>query len=140
MFSDGSDAPAKALAAATKELVHRISEYPAPVRLQRGPSASKNSSLPPGISGPIVQAATVKRGRSASLSILIPRFGQPSSMRTVYIASESTYTPRKFKVALAKAIELRCQAEQSYQLAATRARRKEVSALKAAARALSARP
>jgi hypothetical protein len=136
MFSDGAAGPATALAAATRELVRRIAEHPAPVRLQHGPSANKTSTLPAGISGPIVQPATAKRASSASLSVLIPRFGQPSRMRKVYIASQSTYSRSKFQAALARAIELRTEAEQSYRLAATRAKRKEAVALKAMARSL----
>ena len=43
--------------------------------------------------------------------------------RSVYIATENTYTLARYKTALAKAIELRRAAERAYQLAATKAKR-----------------
>ncbi len=73
---DGSRAD-RSLRAATDELLRRIATLPAPVVLQKQPSAHKTSDLPPGISGPILTPP--RRGskvRSAVLSVLLPRFGQ----------------------------------------------------------------
>jgi hypothetical protein len=48
----------------------------------------------------------------------------------VYIATENTYTVEKYKRALAKAIELRKQAERAYQAAVTKAKREAARKLK----------
>jgi hypothetical protein len=128
MFSDhspdGSGARA-ALERATKELLKRIAEHPAPVALQRAPSAHKTSDLPSGISGPIVRTRRNAGTRVAVLSVLLPQFGKRPKCTTIHIGSENTYTPRRFKEAVARAIELRNQAEQVYEQEATRARRRE---------------
>jgi hypothetical protein len=135
MFSDhtpdGSGAKAS-LAKATRELLHRIATLPAPVTLQRSPSAHKSSNLPSGISGPIVQTRAGSNTRTASLSVLLPQFGKLSKCTTVYIGSESTYTLERFNRAVARAVELRAEAESKYELAATRAKRKEGAAIRAA--------
>jgi hypothetical protein len=57
------------------------------------------------------------------LSVLIPRFGQKPRRRTVYIGTENTYTAARFEAALAKAILMRTEAEEAYEIATTRARR-----------------
>jgi hypothetical protein len=54
---------------------------------------------------------------------LIPRFGQKPRRRTVYIGTENTYTAARFEAALAKAILMRTEAEEAYEIATTRARR-----------------
>lgn len=136
-FKDGDAqgaGAAAALAAATRELAHRMATTPAPVVLKRGPSAHKSSTLPPGISGPIVQRRSGQTGLSASLSVLLPQFGAEARVRSIYIAAQSTYTPKKFKAALAKAIEMRSEAVQAYEAAATRARRKEAAVLRSSLR------
>ena len=134
MFSDhtrdGSGARA-ALKLATRELLSRIATNPAPVSLQRAPSANKSSSLPPGISGPIVREREGRKSRTASLSVLLPRFGEQARIRSIYIGSESTYTLTKFRAALAKAKALRAEAMATYEDAATKARRQAARQLKA---------
>jgi hypothetical protein len=127
--SDGSGAAAS-LQDATRELIKRLATLPAPVAIRRGPSPSKTSALPPGISGPIVARRSDQAGQSAHLSVLLPRFGENPTVKSIYIASESTYTPKKFKVALAKAVEMRAQAVTKYEDAANKAMRKEASALR----------
>jgi hypothetical protein len=137
LFSDGSpdgSGARRALAAATRELLARIAALPAPVSLQKAPSAHKTSNLPSGISGPIVRQRRNARTRSASLSVLLPQFGKLPKCSSVYIGSEGTYTAARFKRALARAIELRRLAEEQYELDATRAKRKAGSALRAAGR------
>ena len=128
--NDGSGAAAS-LDAATKELLRRIAKLPAPVRLQRAPSEHKTTDLPPGIFGPVVRQRSGSRVRDASLSVLVPRFGQPPLRRTVYIGTENTYTIERYQRALARAIEIRAAAEEAYQRAATRSKRTEGQALKA---------
>ena len=107
---DGSGAAAS-LAAATKALLSRIAKLPAPSRLQRKPSGNKTSGLPVGISGPIVRQRATSRVRDCSFAVSLPTFGATPRGRSVYIGTENTYTVEKYQIALAKAIELREQAE-----------------------------
>jgi hypothetical protein len=134
MFSDHSrdgSGAAAALAAATKELFARIAAHPAPVSLQRGPSANKSSALPAGISGPIVRERAGRNARTASLSVVLPRFGGSARVCSVYIGTENTYTVKRYREALAKALALREAALSAYARAATQARRRAARALKA---------
>ncbi|HSB22329.1 MAG TPA: hypothetical protein VLE94_04380 [Burkholderiaceae bacterium] len=128
MFSDHSNDGSKARASlklATAELLKRIAKLPAPSGLRRDIASNKGSSLPVGISGPIVRTRPGRNTRDASFGVTLPRFGQKPTTRSVYIATENTYTLARYKAALAKAIELRKQAERAYQLAATKAKRAE---------------
>jgi hypothetical protein len=129
---DGSGAAAS-LAKATKELISRIARLPAPDRLQSAPSANKASKLPVGIFGPVVRQRKGSALRDCSLSVLEPRFGEPARRRTLYIGNENTYTVKRFRATLARAIEMREQAEEAYRRAATRAKRAQGRALKNAA-------
>lgn len=132
-FADGSpdgSGAARSLAAATRELLHRIATLPAPVVLKRGPSANKSSGLPAGISGPIVVSRGEDRVRSAVLSVLLPRFGSTPQLKSIYIGTENTYTQAKYRAALAEAKVLRAEAVADYEAAATRARRRSATALR----------
>ena len=128
--NDGSGAEA-ALAAAVKELVRRIGALEAPTTLQSAPSANKTSALPAGISGPVVRERAGGRARDCSLAVLLPRFGQSPLRRSVYVATESTFTQARMKAALKRAMAMRAEAEQAYRKEATRARRGEARELKA---------
>jgi hypothetical protein len=126
MFSDHSNDGSKARAAlklATAELIKRIAKLPAPSGLRRDIASNKGSNLPVGISGPIVRTRPGRNTRDASFGVTLPRFGMKPTTRSVYIATENTYTLTRYKTALAKAIELRRAAERAYQLAATKAKR-----------------
>lgn len=127
---DGSGA-AEALAKATKELLRRISKLPAPSRLRRSPNENKTNDLPVGISGPIVRQRKGMSVRDCSFSVSLPRFGETAKRRSVYIGTENTYTVERYHAALAKAVELRTKAEETYQRAATKAKRAEGQVLKA---------
>lgn len=127
---DGSGAAA-ALALATKMLLSRIAKLPAPSRLQRKPSGNKNNDLPVGISGPVVRQRASSGVRDCSFAVSLPRFGAAPRGRSVYIATENTYSIEKYQAALVKAVALRAEAEEAYQRAATRARRAAGKALKA---------
>ena len=133
MFSDhsndGSGARA-ALKAATAELRKRIAKLAAPSGLRRDIGSNKTSNLPVGISGPIVRQRAGRNTRDASFGVSLPRFGQKPTTRNVYIATENTYTVDKYKRALAKAIELRKEAERAYQAAVTKAKREDARKLK----------
>jgi hypothetical protein len=128
--NDGSGAEGS-LALATRELVRRIRTLQAPTTLQRGPSANKSSRLPPGISGPIVRERAGGRARDCSLAVLLPRFGETPLRRSVYIATEGTFTKAKMKAALARAVTMRARAEEAYRKDATRSRRAEAKELQA---------
>jgi len=126
MFSDHSNDGSKARAAlklATEELIKRIAKLPAPSGLRRGIASNKGSKLPVGISGPIVRTRPGRNTRDASFGVTLPRFGLKPTTRSVYIATENTYTLARYKAALAKAIALRSAAEKAYQAAATKAKR-----------------
>jgi hypothetical protein len=126
MFSDHSNDGSKARAAlklATAELLKRIAKLPAPSGLRRDIASNKGSNLPVGISGPIVRTRPGRNTRDASFGVTLPRFGMKPTTRSVYIATENTYTLARYKAALAKAIELRKAAERAYQAAATKAKR-----------------
>lgn len=129
--SDGSGAAAS-LAAAIKELVRRIQRLPAPSRLQHEPNANKTSDLPVGISGPIVRLRPGARVHECSFAVSVPRFGTTPRRRSVYIANENTWSQERYEAALARAIEIRREAEVEYQRDATRAKRAAGRALKAA--------
>ena len=131
---EGVGAP-KSLRAATSELLRRIATFPAPVVLQRGPSAHKTSDLPAGISGPILTAP--RRGsktRSAVLSVLLPRFGKEPQVKSIYIGSENTYTHQRFRAAVKKAIEMRTEVIEKYESQATKFKRRQGNALRTALR------
>jgi hypothetical protein len=137
MFSDHSNdgSGAKlALQRATKELLSRIAKLPAPSLLQPRPNRSKTTGLPVGISGPIVRT----RGsevRTCVFSVLLPQFGDKARCASVYIGNENTYTPERYKAALTLAVARRQAAVLAYDEAATRAKRREGRAFKAAVRA-----
>lgn len=126
LFSDRSTDGAgasSALAQATKELLARIAKLPAPSKLQREPNQNKSNDLPVGISGPVVRLRKGSSVRSCSLSVSVPVFGGSPRRRSVYIGSENTYTLRRYRQALARAIEIRTEAEATYAQAVTRAKR-----------------
>ena len=129
---DGSGAAAS-LERATQELARRIARLPAPTLLQKRPSGHKTSALPVGISGPIVRQRAGSGVRSASLSVLMPRWGQPPRCSSVYIGTENTYTVERFQAALDKAVAMRQAAEEAYERAATKARRAAAKAALTAA-------
>ena len=120
--TDGSGA-AESLRLATKELLKRIAALPAPSLLQRAPSANKSSDLPVGISGPVVRQRRGSALRDCSLAVLIPRFGQTPQRRSIYIGTENTYTVARYRAALARAIEMRAEAVEAYELESTRDKR-----------------
>ena len=132
-FGDTSaddDGARASLAAAQAELVARIAKLPAPTSLQAAPSANKTSDLPPGISGPVVYRRKGAKVLTSTFSVLVPRFGQPATRRSVYIASENTYSVERYRMALVKALTIRSEAEEAYRIAATRAKREQGRALK----------
>jgi len=135
-FADGIPAdPAQAFANALHELIARIKTMPAPVALSRHPSNNKKTDLPSGISGPIVRERA-GRALTAELSVLLPRFGAAPELKKIHIGSENTYTPDKYRAALARAIDLREQAIARYELATAKARRADLALLKAKLSAL----
>ncbi len=126
---DGSGAAAS-LQKATKELLKRINALPAPSSLQRAPSSNKANELPVGISGPVLRKRGAAGASDASLSVLLPVFGEKARRTTIYIGTEKTYTLERYEAALARAIAMRQAAEAAYALAATRAKRADARELK----------
>ena len=122
-FSPDGSGAAASLEKATRELLARIAKLPAPSKLQKEPNENKTSNLPVGISGPIVRTRRNSGLRDCSLLVSVPRFGEKPRRRTVYIGTENTYSVPKFEAALARAIEIRAEAEEAYQRDATRAKR-----------------
>ena len=131
-FPDGAAGPEKALKGATRELLRRIATLPAPVSLRRAPSPRKTSELPAGISGPILINRSDSSGPSAVLSVLVPRFGKTNLVKTFHIGTPQTYSKARFRAAIALAVELRAESLAQYEFAATKAKRKEASAMKKA--------
>lgn len=135
-FADGmAHDPTQAFANALHELIARIKTMPLPAGLSRTPSANKATDLPSGISGPIVRERP-GRARTAELSVLLPRFGTSPELKKLHIGSENTYTPDRYLTALARAMELREEAIERYELATAKARRADVAVLKARLAAL----
>ena len=126
--SDGSGARAS-LNAATRELLERMAHLPAPTRLQRQAYANKTTQLPAGISGPVIRLRAGTTVRTCSLSVALPRFGQTQKRASVYVGTENTFTQERYELALARAIQMRQQAEAAYQRAANKAQRAEAAAL-----------
>lgn len=133
-FPDGQIGPGKALQLATKELLRRIAELPAPTGLRTTANPDKASGLPVGISGPLVVSRPGSEAMSAILSIAVPQFGKLNLTRKVHIGTPNTYTKTRYKEALAKAIEIRDEGIAKYEAAATAAKRREANAFKKAAR------
>lgn len=137
-FPDGPVGPQKALEAATRELMRRIATLPAPVVLKRAPSPRKGSGLPAGISGPLLVNKNEVNRQAAVFAVLVPRFGQKNQLKRVHIGTRQTYSRAKYKAALAKAIEIRAEGMAQYEADATRAKRKEATAMKKALRSAAA--
>ncbi|MDB5814209.1 MAG: hypothetical protein JWM03_1948 [Rhodocyclales bacterium] len=130
---DGSGAH-QALEDAKKELVRRMIRLSAQPVLRKAPRANKKNDLPVGISGPIIRSRPGWKARQAYFSVVLPRAGYAPGCATVYIANENTYTIEKYREALEKAMALREQAEQAYEIAMLKARRKTIRDMKAAVR------
>ena len=103
--------------------------------MQKAPSTNKASGLPPGISGPVVRLRRGGHTRDCSLAVLIPTYGEKPKRRNVYIGTENTYSPERYEAALARAVEMRREAEEAYRKAATKAKRAEAKAYKVALKA-----
>lgn len=129
-FPDGTSGADKALQNATRELLRRIATLPAPAGLKKVVSPRKTTGLPVGISGPIVVNGAGTENPSASLSVLVPRFGKLNQIKRIHIGTPNTYTKARYRAALAKAIEVRAEALALYEAAATKAKRKEAKVLK----------
>lgn len=126
MYSDGTPdgkGARAALALAVTELKKRIGKLQAPTGLQRDPSANKTSDLPVGISGPILRQRKDRKVPECSFSVLLPRYGRQPLRRSIYIGNQNTYTAQRYEAALARALEMRKEAEEVYQRDVTRAKR-----------------
>jgi hypothetical protein len=129
-FPDGSTGARKALDAATRELLHRIATLQAPVVIKRRPSPRKTSTLPVGLSGPIIVRKRGSKELSAVISVHVPRFGQTNLTRKVHIGTPTTYSKSRYKGAVAKAITIRAAGLAKYEADATSAKRKSAVQMK----------
>ena len=133
-FNDGSTdgrGATASLAAAKKELLARINRMPAPSLLQKQPNQTKGNDLPVGISGPIVRLRPNSKVRDCSFSVSVPLYGAKPRRRSVYIATENTFTQERYQAALTRALEMRKAAEVKYEKDATKAKRLGAKVLKA---------
>jgi hypothetical protein len=131
-YSDGQgpgNGPRPALKRAIESLRQRIAELPAPTGLQRSANAGKQNDLPVGVSGPILRQRSSRSVPECHFSVNLPRFGSKPLRRSIYIASQNTYTPERYTRALNAAIDMRRAAEQQYQLDATAAKRRSAAKL-----------
>lgn len=121
-FFSGSGDPLQAFENARRELASRLLDKPVMTRLRTAPLPHKTSNLPAGISGPIVRH---REGRlpCAEIGVLLPVFGGEPKRTTVYVASQNTYTPERYRAAEAKAITIREKAVKAYERDAKRAAR-----------------
>lgn len=138
LFSDGeSHDPRLSLINAVSELLARLSATPTYTALKQTSSTSKTSDLPPGISGPIVRNR-LNRSPTASLSVLLPRFGGKAEIRTVYIGTPNTYTVDGYLAALEKSVTWRRAAVERYEQEAHKAHLAAQAFLRAELKALRA--
>jgi hypothetical protein len=120
--SDGSGAAA-ALKLAIAELRRRITRMPAATGLRTQTHSRKSSRLPVGISGPKERWPAGRNVPYYEYGVSIPRFGQTSTNRNVYIGTKNTITAKRKAEALAKAIAIREQAVRKFKLVATKSKR-----------------
>lgn len=126
MFSDFSSdgrGAAAALELAIEELRRRIARLPAPTGLRTAVQTRKSSKLPVGVSGPKARWPAGRNVPYYEFSVSIPRFGQRSTNKNVYIGTENTMTAKRKAAALARAIAIREQAVRKFKLATTKSKR-----------------
>lgn len=134
MFSDRSNdgsGAARALQEAKAELLKRLAKMPARTGLRTDVSPRKSNGLPLGISGPHARTRTDKAGIQYYVQVTYPVFNGKNVNRSVYVATENTFTEEKWEAALAKAVELREKGVRAFKLASGKARREVVDKLKA---------
>jgi hypothetical protein len=109
------------------ELVRRIKSLSAPTGLRKKILSAKIlKSIPLGISSPRKFKRKGRRYAEISFQVTIPRFGEKPKMKTVYIATENSFTQKRFNAALQKAIDIRNKAVDAYKRAATEDKRKNL--------------
>lgn len=138
LFSDGeTHDPRQSLINAVSELQARMTAEPTFRTFNQTAATNKTSDLPSGISGPIVRKRP-DRALSASLSVLLPRFGRKSEIRSVYIGTPNTYTKARYLSALEQCVVMRSDAVRQYEQEANNAHLASVASLRAALKALRA--
>ena len=126
MFSDHSSDGSGALTSLTEavtELHRRIDRFPAPSGLRADIAARKSTDLPVGISRP---APRLRKGRNAYehvFMVSVPRGGERSTNKSVYIGTDNTLTAEREAEALAKAIGIRDKAAREHRALKTKAKR-----------------
>ena len=69
---------------------------------------------------------------ATSFSVSVPSYGAKPRRRSVYIATENTFTQERYQAALQRALAMRKEAEVQYEKDATKAKRVDAKILKAA--------
>ncbi len=122
--NDGSGSE-QALQLATAELKRRMLKLPAATGLRVDASPHKSSDLPVGVSGPTERTRQGRNTVQYYFQVTHPVIGGKSINRSVYIATENTFTQEKYDAALSKAISMREAGVRRFKLAATKAMRAE---------------
>jgi hypothetical protein len=128
-FPDGMNKPngsENALKKAIKELEKRIKILPAPTGIRTATHTNKVSPLPVGVSGP---AMRLRKGRNAieyGYQVSVPRYGKGSTTVKVYVGTENTATEERHAAAIEKAIAIRKEAVEKFQIEATEAKREKI--------------
>ena len=126
MFSDHSNDGSGALASLTEavtELHRRIDKLPAPSGLHTDIATRKSTDLPVGISRPAPRLRKGRKSHEHVFMVSVPRGGEPSANKTVYIGTDTTLTAEREAEALAKAIAIRDKAAREHRTLKTRAKR-----------------
>jgi hypothetical protein len=130
-FSDGPGAdPRASLVKAASELLSRMRDTSPESAMRQRNSPRKGSELPVGLSGPIVRERP-GRARIAELSVVLPQFGTRPRIKSIYIASENTYSLDKFMAAVERGRVMREEATQAYEREAEKAHKRALTGLRA---------
>lgn len=117
LYSDGTEGANASFKAAVRDLRKRYKATPpksSASSVRDKPLSHKTSTLPPGISGPVL-ARKPGRAPYAEFKVSLPRKGKPNAGTSVYIATESSWCAQRYDDALAKAVRLRDAAVKRFQ-------------------------
>ena len=130
-FSDGSadfSGAEASLLAASAELARRIVRLPAPTGLRTEARDDKLNGMPLGISGPTARQREGTGFTQYYLQVNFPVAGGKPVNRSVYIATDNTFSREKYQQAMAKAIALRTSGVRKFKLATTKLQREQAGA------------
>lgn len=110
-FTDKQHGPLGALNAAIQELHRRYAVEPPhdPSSVRDTPLSHKTTTLPAGISGPVL-IRKAHRKPYAEFKVSLPVKGRANRGTSVYIATEDSWNQTRIDAALTKAVKLRAAA------------------------------